>query len=83
MTTLKPHRSGSKFGLTFVAAASVSCVAELDYAFIAEFAKVESGKLTVVGASYTEISARSFPTQHFFSCAGRVRMALGEPPADL
>ena len=29
-------------------------MAELDYAFLAEYAKVEAGKLTVVGASTTQ-----------------------------
>jgi hypothetical protein len=46
---------------------------ELDYAFIAEFAKVESGKLTAVGASYLEVRPPTFPVPHSFSIAGRIR----------
>jgi hypothetical protein len=37
----------------------VAVMAELDYAFIAEYAKVELGKLTAVGASY--VGRRCFP----------------------
>jgi hypothetical protein len=49
-------------------------MAELDYAFIAEFAKVEvSGTLTAVGASYLEVRPLGFPAQHAFSIAGRIR----------
>jgi hypothetical protein len=49
-------------------------MAELDYAFIAEFAKVEvSGTLTAIGASYLEVRPLGFPAQHPFSVAGRIR----------
>jgi hypothetical protein len=48
-------------------------MAELDYAFIAEFAKVENGKLTAVGASYLDVRPPAFPAQHSFSVAGRIR----------
>lgn len=48
-------------------------MAELDYAFIAEFAKVESGKLTAVGASYLQVQPPAFPAQHAFAVAGRIR----------
>jgi hypothetical protein len=49
-------------------------MAELDYAFIAEFAKVElSGTLTAIGASYLEVRPLVFPAQHPFSIAGRIR----------
>lgn len=58
-------------------------VAELDYAYIAEFAKVEGGTLSAIGASYTEVQADSFPTTHIFACAGRVRLAAGEDPAEI
>jgi hypothetical protein len=51
----------------------VRVMAELDYAFIAEFAKVENGKLTAVGASYLEVRTPAFPVQHSFSVAGRIR----------
>jgi hypothetical protein len=48
-------------------------MAELDYAFIAEFAKVENGKLTAIGASYIDIRPPVLPIQHLLSIAGRAR----------
>lgn len=57
-------------------------MAELDYAFLAEYAKVEpSGNLTAVGASYTHVAVSGFPAQHLVSVAGRVRIKLGETPS--
>lgn len=48
----------------------------LDYAFLAEYAKVEAnGTLTSIGASFTRISAVSTPVGQFMSVAGRVRVA--------
>jgi hypothetical protein len=55
----------------------VLVMAELDYAFIAEFAKVENGKLTAVGASYLDVRPRAFPAGHSFSVAGRIRAPEG------
>ncbi|MBL0706625.1 DUF6941 family protein [Sinomonas cellulolyticus] len=46
---------------------------ELDYAMLAEFAKVEADRLTVVGASYTHVFAPEVPTTHLLHVAGRVR----------
>jgi hypothetical protein len=51
----------------------VRIMAELDYAFIAEFAKVENGKLTAVGASYIDVRPGILPTQQLLAVAGRVR----------
>jgi hypothetical protein len=48
-------------------------MAELDYAFIAEFAKVENGKLTAVGASYIDVRPPALPAPHTLSVAGRIR----------
>ncbi|MGO9382181.1 MAG: DUF6941 family protein [Mycobacterium sp.] len=48
-------------------------MAELDYAFIAEFAKVENGKLTAVGASYIDVRPPVLPAPHTLSVAGRIR----------
>jgi hypothetical protein len=48
-------------------------MAELDYAFVADYAKVELGKLTAVGASYIEVRPPAFPAPHFLSIAGRIR----------
>lgn len=58
-------------------------MAELDYAFVADFARVESGKLTAVGASYSQVSVEAFPATHFFAIAGRVRAAADTAPIDL
>lgn len=56
-------------------------VAELDYAFLAEFAKAENGTLTAVGASFTQVDAVSFPGMLELSVAGRVRrLELDESP---
>lgn len=56
-------------------------VAELDYAFLAEYAKVEpGGNLTAVGASYTYLTVKAFPGQHLLSVAGRIRIKVGETP---
>lgn len=51
----------------------VPVMAELDYAFIAEFAKVENGKLTAVGASYIDVRPPVLPVSQALSVAGRVR----------
>lgn len=48
-------------------------MAELDYAFIAEYAKVEAGKLTAVGAGYLDIRPPTLPAQHILFIAGRIR----------
>lgn len=58
----------------------ISGMAELDYAFLAEFAKVESNQLTVVGASYTHVFTPSLPANHLLYVAGRVRSLEGEVP---
>ncbi len=56
-------------------------MAELDYAFFAEYAKVEpGGKLTAVGASYTHVFVQSFPAQQLIAVAGRIRATIGEKP---
>lgn len=49
-------------------------MADLDYAFLADYATVESGKLTVVGASYTHVKVVAFPAMHSVAVAGRVRV---------
>ncbi len=58
-------------------------MADLDYAFIAEFAKVEAGKLTAVGASYIEVRPPSFPAQHSLAVAGRLRAPEDTEAIDL
>lgn len=56
-------------------------MAELDYAFVAEYAKVEQGgSLTSVGASYTHLTVPSLPVQHLLCVAGRIRAGVDELP---
>jgi hypothetical protein len=57
---------------------------ELDYAFLAEFAKVEpNGTLIAIGASYTEITAQQIPAGHSLHVAGRIRAPEGRGPMNL
>lgn len=56
---------------------------ELDYAYLAEFAKAENGHLTAVNASFTEVALRQFPAHIPISVAGRVRRAEGEPDPEI
>ena len=56
--------------------------AELDYAFLAEFAKTEKGTLSVIGASFTQVVSHSYPGMLELSVAGRIRR-LEEDPAPL
>lgn len=56
----------------------------LDYAFLADFARVDpNGTLTVVGASFTMLQVEALPVGHLFSIAGRVRIADGSGPVAL
>lgn len=57
--------------------------AELDYAFLAEYAKVDGGTLTAVGASYTEINASNLPAPHLLCVAGRIRTHVDDPQPEL
>lgn len=47
---------------------------ELDYAMLAEYAKVENDKLTVLGASFTQVFVPSLPTLIRFYVSGRFRV---------
>lgn len=59
-------------------------MATLDYAFVADFAKVEpNGTLTTVGASWTFLEASVLPTVHRMAVAGRVRTQVGDAPTDI
>ena len=55
-------------------------MAELDYAFLAEYSKVDEGKLTAIGASYTHVRFNQLPATHFLSIAGRIRTKISERP---
>lgn len=46
---------------------------DLDYAFLADYAAIQEGKLTTVGASFTRMRVPVVPTQAFFAVAGRIR----------
>ncbi|MEI9906668.1 MAG: hypothetical protein WDO06_01065 [Actinomycetota bacterium] len=56
-------------------------MAELDYAFLAEFAKVERGLLNCFGASYTHVFIPKLPSTHSLNVAGRIRADVGEDPS--
>lgn len=53
-------------------------MAELDYAFLADYAAVQAGKLTVIGASFTHVTLSSIPASIPLHVAGRIRAAEGE-----
>lgn len=57
--------------------------AELDYAYLAEYAKAENGTITAVGASFTQVKAHGFPAYLNICAAGRVRRGEGEPDPSL
>lgn len=57
---------------------------DLDYAFLAEYAKVEPhGTLTVVGASFTKVHVMQLPASPAVYVAGRLRAKEGAPPVPL
>lgn len=56
-------------------------MAEIDYAFVADYARVEeNGTLTTVGASYMFLGVERFPAPHRLYIAGRVRGREDEEP---
>ncbi|QPL05048.1 MULTISPECIES: DUF6941 family protein [Actinomyces] len=46
---------------------------ELDYAFLADYASIQGGLLTTVGASFTRMEAQALPIHASFAVAGRIR----------
>jgi len=50
---------------------------ELDYAYVADHAQIAEGKLTAVGASFTQVVVQEFPAIIPLSVAGRVRASEG------
>lgn len=53
---------------------------ELDYAFLAEYARAEGNSLTAVGASFTQINVPEVPARFTLYIAGRIRAQEdGEP----
>lgn len=61
----------------------VSMTAELDYAFLAEYAKTELGTITAIGASFTEVKATAFPSVVDIAVAGRIRWPEDEDAPEL
>jgi hypothetical protein len=57
-------------------------VAELDYAFLAEFAQITDGKLTAVNASFVDVKT-PLPAMFQFAVAGRVRAPADVQSAEL
>lgn len=53
-------------------------MAELDYAYLAEFAAVQDGKLTAVGASFTHVAVPALPAGMSIGIAGRIRAHAGD-----
>lgn len=49
-------------------------MAELDYAYLANYAEIRDGLLTSVGASYTHVRFPLIPSGHLMSVAGRIRV---------
>lgn len=58
-------------------------MAELDYAYLADYARVANGKIDAIGASFTHILAPSLPAALSFSLAGRIRSTVSAPTADI
>lgn len=58
-------------------------MAELDYAFLADYATIQEGRLTSVGASFTHVFVPQLPTGLDFAVAGRIRVREGEEPPEL
>ncbi|HTL42041.1 MAG TPA: hypothetical protein VL294_11270, partial [Pseudolysinimonas sp.] len=55
-------------------------MAQLDYAFLADYAQIEGGKLSALGASFTHAQATANDSLWITSIAGRVRAIEGETP---
>ena len=55
-------------------------MAELDYAFLADYVALQDGKLTSVGASFTFVQSASLPTVMDMGIGGRVRAKAAETP---
>lgn len=58
-------------------------MAELDYAYLADFAAVQDGKISAIGASFTHVQTPSFPAAMTIGIAGRIRAHVGEGPVQV
>lgn len=57
---------------------SKAAEAELDYAYLADYAQVSDGKITAVGASFTFVNVVEFPTIFPLAIAGRIRVPIAK-----
>lgn len=48
-------------------------MAELDYAFVADYATISDGKLSVIGGSFVELTVPGFPSIQSVAVVGRLR----------
>lgn len=55
-------------------------MAELDYAYLADYVALQDGKLTAVGASFTFVQVESLPSVMDLGIGGRVRAKEPECP---
>lgn len=61
----------------------LTIMAELDYAYLADYAQVEGGKISALGASYTHAVVDELPAGWLTTVVGRVRIAEDEAPVSL
>lgn len=55
-------------------------MAELDYAYLADYAQIENGKISALGASYTHAIVPALPTGWSTTVVGRVRVPEDAEP---
>lgn len=55
-------------------------MAELDYAYLADYAQIENGKISALGASYTHAIVPTLPVGWMTSVVGRIRASEDEAP---
>lgn len=58
-------------------------MAELDYAYLADYAQIEGGKISALGASYTHAIVPELPVGWMTSVVGRVRVSEDEEPVSV
>lgn len=58
-------------------------MAELDYAYLADYAQIDAGKISALGASYTHASVPELPVAWMTSVVGRIRVAADEEPVSV
>ncbi len=58
-------------------------MAELDYAYLADYATVQDGKISAIGASFTHVRPPELPFLFSSAVAGRIRTSVSEGPVAL